>query len=141
MLNESRGPPVWHLPSLLPQGTALPVPGLESVTGSLEEVALHDNAVHCINVVLQLHLVTGEVLAQREASCQPLLLQKLLPSQRSQGGRWDKSCSWGPPRLSQGSLQQPEGRAEKTPGQGQGQVPGSLWLTAGGPPPREEDVA
>lgn len=41
---------------------SLPVPGLERVTGPLEEIALHDHTVGCVHIELQLGVIVGEVL-------------------------------------------------------------------------------
>lgn len=40
----------------------LPVPGLESITGPLEEVALHDHAIWCVHVEFQLGVIVRKVL-------------------------------------------------------------------------------
>lgn len=40
----------------------LPVPGLESITGPLEEIALHDHTIGCIHIEFQLGVIVGKVL-------------------------------------------------------------------------------
>lgn len=46
----------------------LPVPGLESITGPLEEIALHDHTIGCIHIEFQLGVIVGKVL-HREHIC------------------------------------------------------------------------
>lgn len=41
---------------------SLPVPGLECITGPLEEIALHDHTIGCIHIELQLGVIVREVL-------------------------------------------------------------------------------
>lgn len=59
---------------LIPFYFHLPVPGLECITGPLEEIALHDHTIGCIHIEFQLGVIVGKVL-QREHICRKFVVR------------------------------------------------------------------
>ena len=49
---------------------SLPVPGFESVTRSLEEVAFHHHAIGGVNVEFHFGVIVGEVLNEANVYCE-----------------------------------------------------------------------
>lgn len=62
------------IPTLISFYFHLPVPGLECITGPLEEIALHDHTIGCIHIEFQFGVIVGKVL-HREHICRKFVVR------------------------------------------------------------------